>query len=576
MNTRRTRKWVAGVGSIVAAVTLLATVITVTSATAATVPTSFPRNETLYTSGTQYGTPSSWNPMQQGGYGTGTVGLIYETLFLYNPMNGQYVPWLAKSGTWVNKTQYQITLRPGVTWSDGQPLTANDVVFTLELGRTNAAVPYSNIWTFLKSVQATGTNTVLVTFKTPEYQQWANWLYQWPILPQHIWSKFSPSEVVTGANANPVGTGAYTLLTSNQQEEVLQKNPTWWGPSAGYSVKPQYIVDIVNGANNVVLGQVLSGQIDLSNNFLPGIAKLVSGIGSYGLKTYFAKPPYMLSANTAWLVPNLTKAPMNDVNFRKALAYAISPQAISNVVYGNIVQPANPTGLLPTWNQFINKSVLAQNGFSYNPAKARQVLTAAGYKLRGGYFTSPSGKAINLSLIVPYGWTDWMAAIQLISTELKQAGINVTPKFPQYNDRTSSLQNGTFDLAITNDAQISNTPWTYYQYMFNLPIRKVQNANYNFERYNNPTAWKLVQKLNATPTTNKAAMAAVISQLEKISLTQLPMIPLWYNGMWAQFTSNYWTGWPSSTSVNHYLPVTWRGYWNLTGILMLTKLRPVS
>ena len=55
----------------------------------------------------------------------------------------------------------------------------------------------------------------------------------------------------------------------------------------------------------------------------------------------------MLSANTVWLEPNLTKAPMNNLNFRKALAYAINPQQIANVIYSNIVNPATPTGLLP-------------------------------------------------------------------------------------------------------------------------------------------------------------------------------------------------------------------------------------
>lgn len=561
--------------ALAASVSLVAALAVTLPAGAQSAPTSYPRSETLYTSGTQYGAPSSWNPLQQGSYATGTTGLIYETLFLYNPMNNKFIPWLATSGSWTAKNQYTIRLRSGVKWSDGQPFSAQDVVFTLELGK-NAAVPYSNIWTFLQSVQAKGTSTVVVTFKTPEYQQWANFLYQWPILPQHIWSKYSASQLMTTANNNPVGTGAYTLLSANQQQEVLQKNPSWWGPKAGYTVKPKYIVDIVNGSNNVVLGQVLSGQIDLSNNFLPGISKLVGGIGGYGLQTYYPKAPYMLSANTAWLVPNLTRAPMSNVNFRRALAYAINPDAIASTVYSNLVRPANPTGLLPNWSQYIDKSVVAKYGFTYNPKKARQILTSAGFKLRNGFFTQPNGKPINLSLIVPYGWTDWMAAIQLISTELKAAGINVTPQFPQYNARTASLQDGTFDLAITNDAQISNTPWTYYQYMFNLPILKIQNANYNFERFNSPKAWALVNQLNTTPTTNTAQMKNIIGQLEQISLQQLPMIPLWYNGMWAQYTNTAWAGWPSSAGSNHYLPVTWRGYWNMTGILMLTKLHPAK
>jgi peptide/nickel transport system substrate-binding protein len=70
-------------------------------------------------------------------------------------------------------------------------------------------------------------------------------------------------------------------------------------------------------------------------------------------------------------------------------------------------------------------------------------------------------------------------------------------------------------------------------------------------------------------------MKAVISKLQTIQLTDLPIIPLWYNGMWAQMSSANWTNWPSSADKdNHYLPVTWNGYWNMTSILMLTQLKP--
>jgi peptide/nickel transport system substrate-binding protein len=70
-------------------------------------------------------------------------------------------------------------------------------------------------------------------------------------------------------------------------------------------------------------------------------------------------------------------------------------------------------------------------------------------------------------------------------------------------------------------------------------------------------------------------MKAIASQLQKIQLTDMPLIPLWYNGLWAQYNNTVWTNWPSSApEANHYLPTTWRGYWNMTSILMLTQLKP--
>ncbi len=72
------------------------------------------------------------------------------------------------------------------------------------------------------------------------------------------------------------------------------------------------------------------------------------------LQTYYPKAPYMLSANTAWLEPNTSKAPMNNVNFRKALAYGINPEGVVSGVYSGIVKAANPTGLMPNLDSYIS------------------------------------------------------------------------------------------------------------------------------------------------------------------------------------------------------------------------------
>lgn len=535
---------------------------------------SYPRSQTLYTSGTMYGPPVNWNPLDNGSYATGTLGLIYESLFLYDPLADKFVPWLAKSGSWSGSSTYTINLRSGVKWSDGTPLTANDVVFSINLGK-QPGIPYHALWSFVKSVTAVNDLTVKVTFSKPAYQEWNTYLYgalggNSPILPQHVFGSMTPSQVLASANKNPVGTGAYTVADATQQEEVLQRNPSWWGLSAGYTV-PKYIVDLVNGSNNEMLSQVLAGTIDLSNNFLPGISKLIGGIGGYGLSTYYPSAPYMLSANTAQLVMNNTKAPTNNVKFRRALAFAIDVPSVVSIDYSNIVKAANPTGLLPTWDKYVDPSVIKKYGYSYNPAKAKSMLLAAGYKLKNGYFTEPNGSPINLSLIVPQGWTDWMEAIDLIASGAKKAGLKISVSYPSYNDLVSKRDSGNYNLVVNNDQQLSDTPYTYYQWLFNQPVLKSQTFA-NYARYNNASAWKLVQQLD-TEQGGTAAFKKTMSQLETIALKDMPTIPMWYNGAWAQFNTTCWTGWPSSTGSNHDLPVTWAGYWNMTSVLMLTKLR---
>jgi len=56
-------------------------------------------------------------------------------------------------------------------------------------------------------------------------------------------------------------------------------------------------------------------------------------------------------------------------------------------------------------------------------------------------------------------------------------------------------------------------------------------------------------------------------------MQQMPVIPLWYNGIWAQFVSKYWTNWPSATSTRQYTPVMWNGYLQMTGIDVITHLK---
>jgi peptide/nickel transport system substrate-binding protein len=533
--------------------------------------TSFPRNETLYTSGTSYSPPTNFNPNDPGAlYQMGTNGLLYESLFLYDPIHNKYIPWLATSATWSGDT-YTIHVRNGVDWvsSPSQSvvgaLTGADVAFTINMEKADAASAFNSNMSSVKSATANG-NTVTVTFDgTPDYTSFQEWLWKGAIFPQSVFASESVAEQETGSNTDPVSTGAMTLDTTTATQACFETNPHWWGTAQlGLSFKFKYLCDSVNGSNNVELSSLLSNDLDWSNNFLPGINTLKVIGGDSFIQTYYPKSPYMLSANTAWLEPNTTKAPMNNVNFRKALAYGINPEGVVSGVYSGIVKAANPTGLMPNLDSYISASVVKQYGFSYNPTLAKQYLAKSGYKGQ------------TLTLEVPDGWTDWMAAIQDISSQLNAIGIKVEPIYPQDSARNADLTNGTYDLAIDNNASIDSNPYAYFQRVYNLPILKQQNAQLNWERYSDPAAWALVQKASTIALTDTSALDKIYAQIETDFLQTLPEIPLWYNGAWFQGNNTYWTGFPSSANPNdQYTPVMWNQYLNMTTIEALAQLKPV-
>lgn len=541
-------------------------------------PTEFPRNETLYVSGAAWGPASTWNPFQPGSLAntTGTIGFVYEFLFDFDPLTGEFIPWLAESGDWTDATTYEVTLRDGLTWSDGQPLTAEDVKFTAELGQKYAALWFAPLWTNtgLTAVEAVDDTNVKFTFSEPLYQEWGNYLYNLPIVPKHLWEDRTEEEITTGANEKPVGSGAYMYLSNAEDRNIWVRNENWWGTSEFGQPAPKYIVDIRTSSNNVALGMVLKGELDLSNNFLPGVATLADK--GY-VKTYFAQAPYMLSANTAVLFLNTTKKPMDDAAFRRALAFAIDVPSIVNVAYAQLVKAASPTGLLPSLSKFDDQAVLAELGYTFDTEKAVQMLADAGYKdVDGdGFVEAPDGSKIELQVTCPNGWTDWMAAIDIIATSAQAAGINIKSAYPDYGAWNTELQGGTFDMTLNNWAGMSNTPWTLYNLLFRHPIQEQMQSG-NFGRYDNQEIFDLVDALAKVPVTDEAGMKAACSQIQEFMLTDMPMIPLWYNGLWSQFSTSSWTSWPDENATNPTLPTTWSGYWQMGGLMTLINLKPAT
>lgn len=533
----------------------------------------YPREETLFTSGTQWGPPTSWNPIPSSGHATGARGLVYEPLFQFDPITLELTPWLAEGGEWTGDKTYELTLREGLTWQDGETLDADDVVFTTELGKVDA-VPYSNLWTWLDKVEATSPTTVKFTFSDPRYQEWDNWLYSTMVVPEHIMGDWSDEELLSNPNEDPIGSGAFKFSAVAQDRMVWERNDDWWARGElGLEMPMKYIVDVVNTSNEVALGLMLSGGLDLSNNFLPGVNQLVD---TGQVSTYYEGEPYMLAAASANLIPNQTRPPMDDVDFRQALARSIDVDKIVTNAYGGLVAKAHPSGLVPAFEEYYDEDVVAEHGFTFDADEAKSILADAGYEDTDGdgFVETPDGEAIDLKLIVPAGWTDWMEAARVIAEDASAVGIKVTADFPDAGAVDDARATGDFDLVINGNAGVSNTPWTYYNYAFYQPIQEQMLAG-NFGRYEDKEAWDLVEDLSRTES-GTPEFSETLSKVQEKFMTDLPAIPLWYNGAWAQYNESQWTNWPKEGREDAYFPIMWNGYVQMGGINTLLALEPAS
>ncbi len=536
----------------------------------------YERGKTIFVGGGMWSPPSNWSPFTPWNAVTGTIGLVYETLFLYDPLVGRFEPWLAESGGWISDTVFQVKLREGLTWQDGKPLTIDDVIFTFEIAKKYTGINYSGIWNWLERIVKVDQRTVNFVFSDPRYHEWGQQLISIGIIPKHVWETKTEEEVLQGANERPIGSGPYFVESWDSDRNVFRKNPNWWGIKVlGLDPKPERVIIVRILSNNVAIGMLMKGELDWSNFFLPGIPALKR---AYGIHTWYESAPYMLPANTTGIYLNVNKYPLNIPEFRRAMAFAIDTSKIVQRAFEGMVVPSNPAGILPVpgFIKYYPEEVAKQFGFKYDPAMANKILDELGFKdvNRDGLREDPQGRPFKLTIQCPYGWTDWMVSIQSIAEDLRKVGINVEPIYPDASKYNDDLFAGRFDIILNNYVtNVSSTIWSYFNAVF-YPDAVGSEYSYagNFGKYQNPQAQELLDRLNRTPLNDEANIKALVAKLSEILLKELPFIPLWYNGAWFQASEAVWKGWPSEKNPYAW-PISWGGHWQLGGIKVLFGIK---
>jgi peptide/nickel transport system substrate-binding protein len=465
-----------------------------------------------------------------------SFGPVYEELvYIDNLKSGSATPWLATAWDWSNGNKtLTFTIRKGVTWSDGQPFSAKDVVFTFDLLKKNPSLDLNSDWSVLSGVALKGSNQVVFNFKSAAVPYFYYIADETPIVPAHIWS--SIKDPATYLDPHPVGTGPYTMSSCSGANIQYTKNDHYWQPGLPH-------IDTVNFpsylSNNAANQDLKSGTDQWGSQFIPNITRYYTSANPKYYHYWF-EPLFNVN-----IYVNLTDPLLKNLAVREAMAYAIDRPQVSKIGEYSYEPGSNQTGIvLPTFSKWYDSGLAAKygNAYSYNPSKAISILKAAGYKRGSNGIFEKDGKSLSFTMVNNGGFSDWVAAVNVVQANLKAVGIQVTPDNLSDTTFLSDVEEGHYQLAYNWDV---GGPGPYYELRELLyspngaPIGKA--ASSNFERYANKATDALIDQYAAT--TSSAVQHNVVDQLEKVMLSDVPVIPVTEAVDWYQYDTQHIGGW---------------------------------
>ena len=529
----------------------------------------FPRSETLYVNGLQWGPPSTWNPLAGNpswplNAGSGR-NLIYETQFMYNMITGGIEPLIGKSYKWTDNLTMVVDLRNDVHFQDGTPLTADDVVYTLKLAK-KYSVSWSNLWLYMKDVSSNGKYQYIIKLKPENANKLVvtDMLVNVYVLPKHIWEKiekdnsYDIKKIREFVNKEPVGSGPYKLYSSSPEKIGLLRDDNYWGKSLfGKLPVPKYIVHPIFKSNDDGNLAFEKGEVDMSQQFVPQIWKMWEK--GLPIATWYDHPPYYVPAMIPSLWFNLHKHPLDVPEVRRAIAYAIDHAKIAQLAMTKYSPTAQSSLILPFGGEkkYFNENAVKENGWIYNIKKAEALLKNIGAKKgKDGIYVLKDGTRLGpFKVECPYGWTDWMVSLQIVAQSAKKIGIDIRTYYPDTPVWANDRMVGNFDMIMDTPAPnaLPSQPWSrFYAAMYSKDMPKIGDLAFrNWGRYANARVDEIIEKIPTV--SDEAKLKALYTELDKIYMRDIPIIGLEYRpALFYEYNTTHWTGFPNEK--NPYAP----------------------
>jgi peptide/nickel transport system substrate-binding protein len=346
------------------------------------------------------------------------IHLNYDFLVGFDPKQLTPRPEIATSWSLsADQKTWTFHIRHGMTWQDGQPVTAKDVAFTFNYivkNKLNNVAVYTYGITGAKAIDD---YTCEVYTNAPKSNMLSMVV---AILPQHIWSKISGKAASTSYANNPpiVGSGPFqTVQWKRGQYIELKANKTYW---KGAPHIDELFFEIYTNANSMVAdlkAGALDGAVDVPMAQFAALKNVPGLTGITATSWRFTELGF-----NCYDSPNSMGNPvLLDQRFRQALQYAINRPDIVSTAFNGYAQIGSTT-IVP-YSRF-HYQPPANMLYTYDPAKANAMLDAAGYKMGpSGIRLDKHGKPINLRLLVTNDYPPNMTTARLVAGWLKQVGI---------------------------------------------------------------------------------------------------------------------------------------------------------
>jgi peptide/nickel transport system substrate-binding protein len=570
-----------------------------------------PRNETIYFNGLQWSPVVGWNPYSSSMNNSWIAGkdaarvVMFETLYLYNMLDGKSYPLLADGDPVWNEARTEITvkLKPAAKWSDGTALTADDVAYTWDTNLKYATNAGNNFKDYIDTVTAVDPQTVLVKAKLDADGKTVNPLMVASFLDgtyvcQKAWTQIleARSADATAFLADPgedaVYSGPYHKFFTDDTKVVLVRDDNYWGQDAsmwGKLPAPKYIAHQIfkdNAAGSIALAQ---GEVDISQQFNSNIQVLWL---NYGLpvSTYLPEAPYGIGASLPTAYYNLKSNGLDNVAIRKAIAIAVDyPTIIANAMTNQSATfdqvPRSLMNPTPGEQALYDHDAVKDLQWAGNDIEgANKLLDDAGAKdTNGDGNREYNGKELHYVATCPAGWSDWQAAIEVVAAAGKKIGIDITTNYPEWGvyqtvvtKSDTPLPEGYDIFMMWSDGAGPTQPWGRIRHLLSSEfVGQAVNWNGNWGQYSNPDVDALIKAIPAE--TDEAKLKEIYTELVKIYLTDVPSFTLMYRpDLFHAVNESVWTGFPNQEDGTNppVPPMICTDGWSIACLYNLTLVTP--